>query len=42
MLVINGFGSKSVQEMMSTAINLTAGTTMLPPIFIMVAYHLPS
>lgn len=38
MLVVNGFGSKSVQEMMSTAINLTAGTAMLPPIFIMVAY----
>lgn len=38
MLVVNGFGSESVQEMMSTAINLTAGTAMLPPIFIMVAY----
>lgn len=38
MLVINGFGSESVQEMMNTAINLTAGTAMLPPIFIMIAY----
>jgi amino acid transporter len=38
MLVINGFGSESVQQMMNTAINLTAGTAMLPPIFIMVAY----
>ncbi len=38
MLVINGFGSESVQDMMNTAINLTAGTAMLPPIFIMVAY----
>lgn len=38
MLVVNGFGSESVQEMMNTAINLTAGTAMLPPIFIMVAY----
>lgn len=38
MLIANGFGSESVQEMMSTAINLTAGTAMLPPIFIMVAY----
>lgn len=38
MLVINGFGSDSVQDMMNTAINLTAGTAMLPPIFIMVAY----
>lgn len=38
MLVVNGFGSESVQEMMSTAINLTAGTAMIPPIFIMVAY----
>ncbi|NQZ92527.1 MAG: amino acid permease [Moritella sp.] len=40
MLVVNGFGSESVQEMMSTAINLTAGTAMLPPIFIMVAYFI--
>ncbi|EDK29253.1 Putative oxidoreductase [Vibrionales bacterium SWAT-3] len=38
MLVVNGFGSESVQDMMNTAINLTAGTAMLPPIFIMVAY----
>ncbi|MGL5607760.1 MAG: amino acid permease, partial [Aeromonas veronii] len=38
MLVVNGFGSESVQQMMNTAINLTAGTAMLPPIFIMVAY----
>ncbi|WP_159654141.1 amino acid permease [Vibrio atypicus] len=38
MLIVNGFGSESVQEMMNTAINLTAGTAMLPPIFIMVAY----
>lgn len=38
MLVINGFGSESVQDMMNQAINLTAGTAMLPPIFIMVAY----
>ncbi len=38
MLVINGFGSESVQQMMNTAINLTAGTAMLPPIFIMAAY----
>ncbi|TQI80260.1 amino acid/polyamine/organocation transporter (APC superfamily) [Serratia fonticola] len=38
MLVINGFGSESVQQMMNTAINLTAGTAMLPPIFIIVAY----
>jgi len=30
--------SESVQEMMNTAINLTAGTAMLPPIFIMIAY----
>lgn len=40
MLIINGFGSESVQEMMNTAINLTAGTAMLPPIFIMVAYFI--
>ncbi|POB71906.1 amino acid permease, partial [Vibrio vulnificus] len=33
-----GFGSESVQDMMNQAINLTAGTAMLPPIFIMVAY----
>ena len=32
MLVVNGFGSESVQQMMNTAINLTAGTAMLPPI----------
>jgi amino acid transporter len=38
MLIVNGFGSESVQDMMNTAINLTAGTAMLPPIFIMVAY----
>lgn len=38
MLIVNGFGSESVQEMMNTAINLTAGTAMLPPIFIMIAY----
>ncbi|HDY7466867.1 TPA: amino acid permease [Vibrio vulnificus] len=38
MLVVNGFGSESVQDMMNQAINLTAGTAMLPPIFIMVAY----
>lgn len=38
MLVVNGFGSESVQDMMNTAINLTAGTAMLPPIFIMAAY----
>ncbi|KJF82244.1 amino acid permease [Photobacterium angustum] len=38
MLVINGFGSESVQQMMNTAINLTAGTAMLPPILIMIAY----
>lgn len=31
MLVINGFGSETVQEMMNTAINLTAGTAMLTP-----------
>lgn len=35
MLVVNGFGSESVQDMMNQAINLTAGTAMLPPIFIM-------
>ncbi|WP_419240226.1 amino acid permease [Photobacterium leiognathi] len=38
MLVVNGFGSESVQQMMNTAINLTAGTAMLPPILIMIAY----
>jgi amino acid transporter len=38
MLIVNGFGSESVQDMMNQAINLTAGTAMLPPIFIMVAY----
>jgi len=38
MLIINGFGSESIQDMMNTAINLTAGTAMLPPIFIMAAY----
>ncbi|WP_117235244.1 amino acid permease [Vibrio maerlii] len=38
MLIVNGFGSESVQDMMNTAINLTAGTAMLPPIFIMAAY----
>lgn len=38
MLVVNGFGSESVQQMMNKAINLTAGTAMLPPIFIMLAY----
>ncbi|MFW8303691.1 amino acid permease, partial [Klebsiella pneumoniae] len=38
MLIVNGFGSASVQQMMNTAINLTAGTAMLPPLFIMLAY----
>ncbi len=38
MLIVNGFGSASVQQMMNTAINLTAGTAMLPPLFIMAAY----
>ncbi|WP_404971410.1 amino acid permease [Vibrio campbellii] len=38
MLIVNGFGSESVQDMMNQAINLTAGTAMLPPIFIMIAY----
>ncbi|MBY5945164.1 amino acid permease [Photobacterium rosenbergii] len=38
MLIVNGFGSESVQDMMNQAINLTAGTAMLPPIFIMAAY----
>ena len=38
MLVINGFGSETVQEMMNTAINLTAGSAMITPVFIMVAY----
>ncbi|EDP58685.1 amino acid permease [Vibrio sp. AND4] len=38
MLIVNGFGSESVQDMMNQAINLTAGTAMLPPIFIMMAY----
>ncbi|MEF1207037.1 amino acid permease [Photobacterium damselae] len=40
MLIVNGFGSESVQDMMNQAINLTAGTAMLPPIFIMVAYFI--
>ncbi|AIW13201.1 amino acid permease [Vibrio tubiashii] len=40
MLVVNGFGSESVQDMMNQAINLTAGTAMLPPIFIMAAYFI--
>ncbi|WP_022942207.1 amino acid permease [Psychromonas hadalis] len=38
MLLVSGFGSDSVQDMMNVAINLTAGTAMIPPIFIMVAY----
>lgn len=38
MLLVSGFGSESVQDMMNVAINLTAGTAMLPPIFIMAAY----
>lgn len=38
MLVANGFGSETVQEMMNTAINLTAGSAMITPVFIMVAY----
>jgi amino acid transporter len=38
MLVINGLGSETVQEMMNTAINLTAGSAMITPVFIMLAY----
>lgn len=38
MLLVSGLGSDSVQNMMNTAINLTAGTAMLPPLFIMAAY----
>lgn len=38
MLVVNGFGSDTVQQMMNTAINLTAGTAMLTPVSIMAAY----
>ncbi len=31
-------GSDSVQELMSTVINMTAAASMLPPLFIMIAY----
>ena len=38
LLIIPMLGSSDVQELMSTVINMTAAASMLPPLFIMLAY----
>ena len=38
LLIVPMLGSNSVQELMSTVINMTAAASMLPPLFIMIAY----
>lgn len=38
LMIIPTLGSDSAQELMNTVINMTAAASMLPPLFIMVAY----
>lgn len=37
-MLIPTLGSSSVQDLMNTLINMTAAASMLPPLFIMLAY----
>ena len=37
-MVIPALGSNDVQQLMNTVINMTAAASMLPPLFIMLAY----
>jgi len=37
-MFIPALGSETAQDLMSTTVNMTAATAMLPPIFIMAAY----
>ena len=38
LMLIPTLGSSSVQDLMNTLINMTAAASMLPPLFIMLAY----
>ena len=37
-MIIPSMGSSTAQELMNTVINMTAAASMLPPLFIMLAY----
>lgn len=38
LMIIPTLGSNTVQDLMNTIINMTAAASMLPPLFIMLAY----